>query len=119
MGGGFGGFVEREYNPHFGKQWGAVEFGGYLMQVVESVMATLDRPSVRTTVPGPQSMVLLERQHRHESNVRSYPRRIPIAIRRGSGGYVEDLDGNVYIDFLNGAGALPLGHGHPELLDAV
>jgi diaminobutyrate-2-oxoglutarate transaminase len=90
------------------------------MEVVSAGLeATLDRPSVRTAVPGPQSALLLERQRMYESNVRSYPRRIPIAIRRGSGSYVEDLDGNVFIDFLNGAGALPFGHGHPELLDAV
>jgi diaminobutyrate-2-oxoglutarate transaminase len=79
----------------------------------------LDRPSVLTSVPGPASSLLLERQEQRESSVRSYPRRLPIAIRRGSGSYVEDLDGNVYIDFLNGAGALPLGHSHPELVEAV
>ena len=76
-------------------------------------------PSVRTPVPGPASMRLLQRQEQRESSVRSYPRRLPIAIRRGAGSYVEDLDGNVFIDFLNGAGALPLGHSHPELIEAV
>jgi len=81
--------------------------------------ATFARPLVQTPVPGPQSALLLERQDRYESSVRSYPRRLPIAIRRGSGSYVEDLDGNVFIDFLTGAGALPLGHSHPELLTAI
>src|SRR5438094_1194136 len=76
-------------------------------------------PSVRTSVPGPLSARLLERQARHESSVRSYPRNLPIAIRRGAGSYVEDLDGNVFIDFLAGAGALPLGHSHPEVVEAV
>ena len=51
--------------------------------------------------------------------MRTYPRGLPIAIRRGVGPYVEDLDGNVFIDFLTGAGALPLGHSHPELVEAV
>ena len=89
------------------------------MRVVDACFPGLDRPFVHTAVPGPQSTLLLNRQHQYESNVRSYPRRIPIAIRRGSGSYVEDLDGNVFIDFLNGAGALPFGHGHPEILEAV
>jgi diaminobutyrate-2-oxoglutarate transaminase len=85
-----------------------------------SVTRPLDsKPSVQTEVPGPLSSVLLERQEERESSVRSYPRRLPIAIRRGSGSYVEDLDGNVFVDFLTGAGALPLGHGHPEVLEAV
>jgi diaminobutyrate-2-oxoglutarate transaminase len=74
---------------------------------------------VNTELPGPRSAVLLERQERHESSVRTYPRRLPIAIRRGAGSYVEDLDGNVFIDFLTGAGVLPLGHSHPELIEAV
>jgi diaminobutyrate-2-oxoglutarate transaminase len=31
---------------------------------------------------------------------------------------VEDLDGNVFIDFLTGAGTLSLGHNHPEVVAA-
>jgi diaminobutyrate-2-oxoglutarate transaminase len=77
------------------------------------------RPSVGTPVPGPLSRRLLERQEQRESSVRTYPRGLPIAIRRGLGSYVEDLDGNVFIDFLTGAGAMPLGHSHPELVEAV
>lgn len=79
----------------------------------------LDAPAVRTPLPGPRSAPLLARQALWESAARTYPRRLPIAIARGSGSYVEDLDGNVFIDFLDGAGTLPLGHGHPEVLAAV
>ncbi len=78
-----------------------------------------DGPAVRGPLPGPRSAALLARQERRESNARTYPRRLPVAIARGAGSYIEDLDGNVFIDFLNGAGALPLGHSHPELLHAV
>ena len=80
--------------------------------------ALQQRPSVRTPVPGPLSARLLERQARHESSVRTYPRGLCIAIRRGAGSYLEDLDGNVFIDFLSGAGAEPLGHSHAELVAA-
>jgi diaminobutyrate-2-oxoglutarate transaminase len=79
----------------------------------------LTAPSVRMPLPGPGSAALLRRQERRESNVRTYPRGITIAIKRGSGSYLEDLDGNILIDFLTGAGALPLGHSHPELLEAI
>ncbi len=78
-----------------------------------------DRPSVHGALPGPRSAELLGRQDARESNARTYPRRLPIAIARGSGSYLQDLDGNVFIDFLNGAGSLPLGHSHPELLEAI
>jgi diaminobutyrate-2-oxoglutarate transaminase len=76
-------------------------------------------PSVNGPLPGPRSRELLDRQEVRESNARTYPRRLPIAIDRGEGSYVVDLDGNVFIDFLTGAGTLPLGHSHPELIAAV
>jgi diaminobutyrate-2-oxoglutarate transaminase len=77
------------------------------------------RPWVRGPLPGPQSARLLARQAARESNARTYPRRLPVAVARAQGSYVEDLDGNVFIDFLNGAGTLALGHSHPELLAAA
>src|SRR5687767_14603183 len=77
------------------------------------------RPRVTGPLPGPRSAELLERQDRRESNARVYPRRIPIAVDEASGSFVRDLDGNVFIDFLTGAGVLSLGHGHPELIRAV
>jgi diaminobutyrate-2-oxoglutarate transaminase len=77
------------------------------------------QPSVRTSLPGPASKPLLERQEQRESNARTYPRRLPIAIKRASGSYIEDLDGNIFIDFLTGAGVLALGHNHPEVVAAV
>ncbi|WP_428424278.1 diaminobutyrate--2-oxoglutarate transaminase family protein [Methylibium sp.] len=58
---------------------------------------------------------VLSNQARLESNVRSYPRRFPIAIKRASGAQIEDTNGQVYLDCLSGAGALALGHNHPEV----
>jgi diaminobutyrate-2-oxoglutarate transaminase len=78
--------------------------------------AALAAASVQGDLPGPRSAELLARQARWESNARTYPRRLPIAIVRASGSFVQDLDGNVFIDFLTGAGVLSLGHGHPELV---
>jgi diaminobutyrate-2-oxoglutarate transaminase len=87
-----------------------------MLQVPE---APLVEPIVRTPLPGPRSARLLHRQAVNESNARTYPRHLPIAIRRAEGPFVEDLDGNVFLDFLNGAGVLSLGHGHPEVMAAV
>jgi diaminobutyrate-2-oxoglutarate transaminase len=80
---------------------------------------TLIGPCVHGELPGPRSAELLARQSRRESNARVYPRRLPIAIADAAGSFVRDLDGNVFIDFLTGAGALPLGHSHPELVAVV
>lgn len=65
------------------------------------------------------SHALLERQERQESNARSYPRRLPLALQRAAGVYVEDVEGRVFIDCLAGAGTLALGHNHPVVIEAI
>ena len=42
-----------------------------------------------------------------------------IIIREGKGSRVWDEDGNEFIDYLTGSGPMILGHGHPEVLDAI
>jgi glutamate-1-semialdehyde 2,1-aminomutase len=42
-----------------------------------------------------------------------------IVIARGEGSHVWDEDGNEYIDYLIGSGPMLLGHGHPEVMEAV
>lgn len=42
-----------------------------------------------------------------------------IIIREGKGSRVIDENGKEYIDYLIGSGPMLLGHGHPEVLDAV
>jgi glutamate-1-semialdehyde 2,1-aminomutase len=43
----------------------------------------------------------------------------PIFIERGRGSRIFDVDGNEYIDWMMAFGALPLGHAHPEIVEAV
>ena len=43
----------------------------------------------------------------------------PLYLERGSGGRVEDVDGNVFVDFLLSYGALILGHANPNLVQAA
>ncbi len=62
--------------------------------------------------------VLLE-QAEHESEVRSYPRRLPIAIKQAYGCLVEDTRGQIFLDCLAGAGTLALGYNHPEINQAL
>ncbi|WP_414939108.1 diaminobutyrate--2-oxoglutarate transaminase family protein [Amycolatopsis sp. cmx-11-51] len=76
-------------------------------------------PRVDGDLPGPRSAEYLEHQRRWESNARAYPRNLPIAIAGGEGSYLWDVDGNVFIDFLAGAGVLSLGHNHPEVVHAA
>jgi non-ribosomal peptide synthetase-like protein len=77
------------------------------------------RPHVATPLPGPRSAELLARQEQRESNARVYPRHFPFAVAEAFGSHIRDLDGNVFLDFLSGAGVLSLGHNHPELVAAA
>jgi len=43
----------------------------------------------------------------------------PIYVERAQGGRKWDVDGNEYVDFYGGHGALLLGHAHPALTEAV
>ena len=43
----------------------------------------------------------------------------PIIAVKGFGAYLEDADGNRYIDFLMSWGPLILGHAHPEVVEKV
>jgi lysine N6-hydroxylase len=67
-------------------------------------------PNGEFSLPGKISKHYLDNQNHRESNARSYPRRIPLAIREAKGVYVKDADGNSYFDCLAGAGTLTLGH---------
>jgi diaminobutyrate-2-oxoglutarate transaminase len=54
-----------------------------------------------------------------ESEVRSYSRAWPVIFDRAHGARLHDTDGNAYIDFFSGAGALNYGHNHPVLKRAL
>ena len=60
-----------------------------------------------------------DRQSDFESSARSYPRKFPFALRKAKGSWVEDVEGNRYLDFLCGAGTLALGHNDDEVNRAM
>jgi glutamate-1-semialdehyde 2,1-aminomutase len=43
----------------------------------------------------------------------------PIFMERARGSRIFDVDGNEYIDWMMAFGALPLGHAHPEIIEAI
>ena len=61
----------------------------------------------------------ITRQDSTESNARSYPRKFPFALVKAKGSWVEDIEGNKYLDFLCGAGTLALGHNDDEINKAM
>lgn len=61
----------------------------------------------------------VDNQAEYESSARNYPRKFPIAVASAKGSWIEDVEGNRYLDFLNGAGTLALGHNDDEVNDAM
>ncbi|MBN1484336.1 MAG: aspartate aminotransferase family protein [Chloroflexia bacterium] len=43
----------------------------------------------------------------------------PLFIQRGQGSHIYDVDGNAYVDWMMAYGALPLGHAHPLVVEAI
>ncbi|MEX0781041.1 MAG: aspartate aminotransferase family protein [Dehalococcoidia bacterium] len=46
-------------------------------------------------------------------------RPFPLAVERAAGSHKWDVDGNEYVDYVMGHGALLLGHNHPVVIDAA
>jgi diaminobutyrate-2-oxoglutarate transaminase len=70
-------------------------------------------------LPGEKSRRLLALQGAMEGSIVSYPRNMPIAIERAKGAIIQDVDGNMFIDFFSGAGVLNVGHCNPYVLEYV
>jgi 4-aminobutyrate aminotransferase-like enzyme len=76
-------------------------------------------PDLRGPLPGPASMELVRRRNRHEMGSFSWVERMPFAFESGAGVVLTDADGNRHIDLSHGHMAASLGHGNPELADAI
>ncbi|HYC30100.1 MAG TPA: aminotransferase class III-fold pyridoxal phosphate-dependent enzyme, partial [Chitinophagaceae bacterium] len=74
---------------------------------------------ISSSIPGPRSREILAAQQAMEGSIVSYPRNMPIAMRRAKGAIIEDVDGNLFIDFFSGAGVLNVGHCNPYVLEYV
>ncbi|WP_297091184.1 acetyl ornithine aminotransferase family protein [Thermococcus sp.] len=75
-------------------------------------------PRIVVTSPGPKARELIEREKGVISpglGVKLFP----VVPERGYGALIEDVDGNVFIDFLAGAAAASTGYAHPKLVKEV
>jgi 4-aminobutyrate aminotransferase len=75
------------------------------------------KPEVKTPLPGPKAQELLARGEKVLSP--SYVRPYPFVPARGQGVFLEDVDGNVFLDFMAGIAVNTTGYAHPRVLAAV
>ena len=74
-------------------------------------------PRLITPLPGPAAARLLDLDRQYISP--SYSRCYPLVVRRGRGALIEDVDGNVFLDFSAGIAVVATGHCHPEVVAAI
>jgi 4-aminobutyrate aminotransferase len=74
-------------------------------------------PDIHTALPGPRAQALLQRDARYVSP--SYTRIYPLVVERGSGAVIQDVDGNLFLDFTAGIAVTATGHCHPHVVAAI
>ena len=72
---------------------------------------------ITESVPGPKSKALIDRRHAAVPDAIGCA--YPVAIKRGEGAMVEDLDGNYFLDWVGGVGVLNVGYSQPAMVEAV
>ena len=74
-------------------------------------------PHLITTLPGPNAKRILKLDDQYISP--SYTRGYPLVAKTGRGATVEDVDGNVFLDFAAGIAVVATGHCHPDVVAAI
>lgn len=74
-------------------------------------------PRLITSLPGPRAQELIERDRAVSSP--SYTRGYPLAVSRGEGCMIQDVDGNVFLDMTAGIAVTATGHAHPQVVQAI
>jgi 4-aminobutyrate aminotransferase len=74
-------------------------------------------PDLITEIPGPKARAHVAFDESITSP--SLPRAYPIVPVRGQGMAIEDIDGNLFLDFAAGIAVNSTGHGHPRVIGAI
>ncbi|MCW8408842.1 4-aminobutyrate--2-oxoglutarate transaminase [Legionella sp. PATHC035] len=77
----------------------------------------MNQINIKTQIPGPKSQMLMEQRHKHVA--RGPFHATPIFVERAKGSFVEDVDGNVFLDFSSGIGVVNTGHCPDTVVNAL
>src|SRR6476646_6214604 len=72
---------------------------------------------LKTEIPGPKSRALGER--RQAAVPRGLSHATPLYVARAQDAWIEDVDGNRFIDFAGGIGCINTGHRNPAIVSAI
>ena len=88
-----------------------------ITDVASSAIRAQFGPKLIATIPGPQAREIIEKDDRLISP--SYTRSYPLVVKHAQGIRLEDVDGNVFLDFTAGIAVNSTGHCHPEVVKAI
>jgi 4-aminobutyrate aminotransferase-like enzyme len=75
---------------------------------------------VHTAIPGPKSKAIFDEESKYISpGTQTIATLSQLAMEKGEGCIVEDVDGNRYIDFFAGVAVASLGYNHPKYVKAL
>lgn len=77
----------------------------------------IKKPKIKTNIPGPKSLELLKIKEKYVP--KGVFNTVPTFIKKGQGAMIEDIDGNILLDFAGGIGVLNIGYSHPEVVEVV
>jgi 4-aminobutyrate aminotransferase/(S)-3-amino-2-methylpropionate transaminase len=72
---------------------------------------------LKTEIPGPESKAMIHR--REKATVSGMALLTPVVISKAKGTAVTDVDGNTFIDFAGGIGALAIGHCPEKVIQSI
>lgn len=83
-----------------------------------TTMALLKRPEIKTALPGPKGQEIIKADAQFVTP--SYPRpSFKLVAERAQGVWIEDVDGNTFLDCNAGVAVCSTGHCHPEVVAAI
>ncbi|MCL6518226.1 MAG: aspartate aminotransferase family protein [Armatimonadetes bacterium] len=77
----------------------------------------MEIPCIKTELPGPKASKFIEMSKKYEPH--SMSDQVPAVWRSAKGAVVEDVDGNLFIDFTSGVLVTNVGHCHPNHVQAI
>jgi 4-aminobutyrate aminotransferase len=77
----------------------------------------MDIPRIKTKLPGPKAKAIIDKDERYAAP--AYGRVYPLVVKEGRGMVIEDVDGNLFLDFMAGIAVASTGHAHPKVVKAI
>jgi len=74
-------------------------------------------PHIKIKPPGPRAQAIIKQDELYTAP--AYGRVYPLVVKQGRGMAIEDVDGNLFLDFTAGIAVASTGHSHPKVVQAI